>query len=81
MMARVLDPGESYAGRAPGVVPVNLTIDRNAYELLQRHAAGKKTYGRLLSRLIYEHDAREAVRQQVREQLRTLIGEEGPPVG
>jgi hypothetical protein len=80
-MARVLDPGESYAGRAPGVVPVNLTIDREAYELLQQHAPGKKTYGRFLSRLIYEHTARQAVWQQVREQLRTLVGEEVSPVG
>ena len=41
-----------YTGRAPGVVPVNLTLDKDAYELLQQQAPAKKAYGRFISRLI-----------------------------
>jgi hypothetical protein len=75
-MPKVLEPGEPYTGRAPGVVAVNLTMDRAAYELLKQEAPGKKAYGRFLSRLVYEHCARLEVRRQGQKQLIPLLGEE-----
>jgi len=65
-----------YAGHAPGVVPVNFTIDKDAYELLQQQAPAKKAYGRFISRLIYEHCARQEERQRLRTQMVTVLGEE-----
>ena len=72
-MPKVLEPGQSYAGRAPGVVPVNLTLDRDAYELLRAQAPAKKAYGRFISRLIYEHHARREERQRLREHMQTVL--------
>lgn len=81
-MGKTLAPGKPYTGRAAGVVPVNLTLDRDAYELLQQQAPAKKAYGRFLSRLIYEHVARQQERRKERhrimEQMHTVLmsGEE-----
>ena len=75
-MSKTIEPGQPYAGRAPGVVPVNLTLDRDAYELLREQAPVKKGYGRFLSRLIYEHSARQQERQRVREQMVAVLGGE-----
>ncbi len=57
-MSKILELGQCYTGRAQGVVPINISIDRDAYELLRQHAPTTKAYGRFLSRLVYEHQAR-----------------------
>jgi hypothetical protein len=47
---------------------VNLTIDARAYDLLQRYAPTRKSYGRFLSTLIEEYDEfqkREELRQRI----------------
>ena len=75
-MSKTIEPGQPYAGRAPGVVPVNLTLDRDAYELLREQAPAKKGYGRFVSRLIYEHHARQEERQRLRQQVAAVIGKE-----
>ena len=75
-MPKALAPDHLYAGRAPGVVPVNLTLDKDAYELLQQQAPAKKAYGRFISRLIYEHCVRQEERQRVRERMVAALGEE-----
>ena len=75
-MAKLLIPGQPYTGRAPGVVPVNLTLDKDAYDLLQQQAPAKKAYGRFVSRLIYEHQARQEERQRLRAQMANVLGEE-----
>jgi hypothetical protein len=75
-MPKVLEPGQPYTGRAPGVVPVNLTLDKDAYELLRQQAPAKKAYGRFLSRLIYEHCVRQAERQRLREQMVAVLESE-----
>lgn len=58
-MPKLLAPGATYRGRSPDIVPVNLSLERGAYELLQRHSLGKKAYGRLVSRLLYEYGERQ----------------------
>ena len=75
-MAKLLIPGQPYTGRAPGVVPVNLTLDKDAYELLRQQAPAKKAYGRFISRLIYEHCVRQAERQRLREQMVAVLESE-----
>jgi len=47
---------------------VNLTIDAHAYDLLQRYAPTRKSYGRFLSTLIEEYDE-----SQKHEELRQRI--------
>jgi hypothetical protein len=69
LMPKLLMPGQPYAGRAPGVVPMNLTLDKDAYELLRQQAPAKKAYGRFISRLIYEHCVRQEERQRLRAQM------------
>lgn len=60
-MPKVLAPGQPYSGRAPGVVPVNVSIDREAYEVLKRHVPTPKAHGRFLSRLLYEFGERQRI--------------------
>lgn len=58
-MPNVIAPGQPYRNRPPGVVPVNLTLDRDAYDLLKHHAPTSRGYGRFLSRLVYEYAERQ----------------------
>jgi hypothetical protein len=60
-MPKALAPGQPYAGRAPGVVPVNVSLDKDAYALLRMYAPTSKGYGRFLSRLIYEYAERQRI--------------------
>jgi len=68
MRGRRLDPGESYAGRRPDVVPINCSIDRQAADLLRQYSGGKKV-GAFVSRLVFEFHAREEQRRRVQEAL------------
>jgi hypothetical protein len=43
---------------SPGVKAINITIDLEAYKLLQHFAPTSKAYGRFVSRLLYEHAVR-----------------------
>ena len=47
------------------IVSLNLRMDRDAYELLRELAPGKRTHGRFLSRLVYEHAVRLEERERV----------------
>jgi hypothetical protein len=60
---------EIYSGRPAGVVPVNFTLDREAVELLLKLAPGLKARGRFISRLIFEHAARQEERHKLYQQL------------
>ncbi len=73
-MPKVLAPGQPYAGRALGVKPVNITIDKDAYALLQMYAPTSKGYGRFLSRLIFEY----AERQRIVGKITGALQEEEP---
>ena len=59
MSARV-PPGAPYTNRRPDAVVLNTTLDRAAVAILHKYAPpGRKTTGRFLARLLYEHDARQ----------------------
>jgi hypothetical protein len=51
---------KSYARthRPPDVKAINISIDAEAYKLLQCFSPTSKAYGRFLSRLLYEHAVR-----------------------
>jgi hypothetical protein len=75
-MPKTLEPGQRYSGRRVDAVVVNTTIDRSAAVVLRKYCPeGRKGMGRFLSRLIYEHDAREQERLRLREHIREVIGE------
>jgi hypothetical protein len=68
-MAKTLKVGKSYAGRPPGVVPINISLPREAAELLVQLAATSKGRGDFVARLIFEHQ----VRQEERRRMMGLI--------
>jgi hypothetical protein len=74
-MARRLEPGAPYAGRRADIAVINCSVDRAAATLLRQYAGGK-TLGRFVSRLVYEHHARQQERVRVHEQIATILGEE-----
>jgi hypothetical protein len=67
-----------YRGRALDVTPVNLSLSRQAIDLLQRHAPGRRAYGRFLSELVIEFDRRgqfEDLMASTRKDLRKMLNE------
>ena len=65
------DLNHHYVGRRHDRVPLNIVLEREARDLLDRYAGGR-AIGRFLTRLIYDHDAR--VRERLR--LKALIDAE-----
>ncbi len=57
-------PLDKYAGRPSYVVPMNISVDREAREYLAS-IAGEKNLGRIVSRLILEERARAEERQRM----------------
>jgi len=70
-MPKLLKAGEAYAGRAEGVHPINVTIDRDAFLVLKKYAPAQKAHGRFLSRLLYEF----AAKRDVMDRVALAIGE------
>jgi hypothetical protein len=68
-MPKVLEPGQPYTGRAEGVHPISVTIDKDAYTVLKRYAPTSKAHGHFLSRLLYEFAARRDVTERVSKAL------------
>jgi hypothetical protein len=65
------DKSHLYIGRRQDRVPLNIVLEREARDLLDRYAGGR-AIGRFLTRLIYDHDTR--VRERTR--LKALIDAE-----
>ncbi len=60
-----LAAGQPYASRNPSIMPINLSLDKEAVEILRHNANGRRRYGRLISRLLYEFQARREERQRL----------------
>ena len=59
---------KKYAGRPDGVACVNFSLEKPALELLYHYSApGRRTMGKFIGRLVFEHHAREEERQRSRE--------------
>jgi hypothetical protein len=59
-----------YSGRSAAIAPVTLSIDKDALQILQRHAVGPKGFGRLVSRLLFEFEARREAREDIIQHIR-----------
>jgi len=56
------------------MVPINISLPREAAELLTQLAATSKGKGDFVARLVYEHLARLEERQRVQERVAVAIG-------
>jgi hypothetical protein len=65
-----------YKSRPIGVVPINTSLDREAFELLTQMAPTRKSYGRYLSRLLYEERTRQEERQRRQHKPKTAKPDE-----
>ena len=70
---------KKYSGRPDGVACVNFSFEKPALELLYHYCGpGRRTMGKFLSRLVFEHHAREEERRRIREAISmTNAGGEG----
>jgi hypothetical protein len=62
-----------YVGRRASVRPVNVSLDHEAAELLDRVAPSPKTRGQFLARLLYEHAARLEERQRLLAEMQPAV--------
>ena len=72
-MFKKLHDGEGYNGRYPGIVPMNVAIDREAALILDALAPHKRARGQLLSRLLHDYQARLEERQRLRHLLEESV--------
>ena len=62
-LAEILE--KKYAGRPDGVACFNFSIEKPAIELLYHYSEpGRRTMGKFISRLVFEHHAREEAREE-----------------
>jgi hypothetical protein len=77
-MSKACELLEQYRGRPTGVVPVNFSLDREAAKFLLEIAPAPKARGRFVSRLIFEHIARQEERKRLHKQLNAVLsGQDG----
>ncbi len=57
----------AYRGRSRGSVPTNISLSREAAEILEQHSHGQK--GKMLSRLLFEYQAKLDERQRIAASL------------
>jgi len=72
-MTKRLAPGATYAGRSPEVVPINISLDREAARLIRLLAPTAKGMGRFVSRLVFEHIARLEERQRLHDKVLAAV--------
>ena len=81
-MLTKLHEGARYRGRYPGIIPVNVALDREAALILESLAPHKRARGQLLSRLLHDYQARleerERARQAAQQALAVLTGDALP---
>jgi hypothetical protein len=67
-MPKLLKPGQPYVGRRDDAVVLNVTIDHAAATLLRKYCPeGRKGLGHFITRLLYQHDARQQEAQRLHE--------------
>ena len=76
-MPRTVPPDEAYAGRPKAIIPLQLSLEREALALARQRAISEKALGRYLTRLIYEDVARWEERARLRQVLASALLEEG----
>ena len=67
-----LAPGQAYKGRRPDIAVINLSMDREAVELLRFYSGGKKT-GAFVAGLVREYHGRQLEKRRLQEALQTAL--------
>jgi len=67
-----LAPGQSYSGRRPDIVVINLSMPREDVELLRHYSGGKKT-GAFVAGLVREYHGRQEEKMRLRDVLQTAL--------
>jgi hypothetical protein len=67
---------KTYPGRPDGTMPMGVNLPRDAVRILRKYAPTPRSYGAFLSRLLFEHQAREEERQRLRQQVHALLDAE-----
>ena len=69
-----------YTKRSENVIPVNLSMDREAIRLLREYAPGPRAHGKFLSELVFEYDRRgkfedlwEVARKDLKRLCRSVL--------
>jgi hypothetical protein len=75
MAGKPLASGSTYAGKRRSARVKVLTMDAEAVELLHHYAPPGKRLGAFVSRLLYEHHARQEARKEERERLQRQLAE------
>jgi len=65
-MLTKLRNGEVYSRRYPGIVPINVALDREAALILEALAPHKRARGQLIARLLHDYQARIEERGRMR---------------
>jgi hypothetical protein len=59
---------QPYAGRSPASTVLQLDVENEAAQLLRFYGGHGRRLGRLVSRLVYEHHARQEERQRMQQE-------------
>ena len=73
-MSKQLPPGVPYTNRQSTSVQFQVNMDREAESLLRLYAGGRKSGGRFLERLLFEHHARVQERARMQAEQPVLAG-------
>jgi hypothetical protein len=75
-MGKPIPPTDKrYVRRSENVIPLNLSMDREAVRLLRKYASGPRGHGRFLSELVFDYDRRGEFRnlwEEARQDLKQL---------
>lgn len=67
-------PRKPYSGRRPDAIVINTTVDYDAVAILRQYCQdGRRGLGRFISRLAYEHAAREQGRGRLRQEIEGVL--------
>jgi hypothetical protein len=67
-----LAPGQGYSGRRPDIAVINLSMDREAVELLRLYSGGKKT-GAFVAGLVREYHGKQQEKRRLQDALQTAL--------
>ena len=73
-MSKQLPPGVPYKDRQSISVQFQVNMSPEAEALVRQYAGGRKSAGRFLARLVFEHHARVEERARLQAGIAALVG-------
>lgn len=67
---------KQYAGRAEGMVPVNINLPQSTYELLKKLTPNKKSRSSFIAQLIHCYEIQQIVNMKWKEKLTAMLHDE-----